>query len=220
MRTLVATLLLAAGLAAFATPSTLVTIPSTDMQAAGTWRLGADTVVPMTASESVPFFDLGLTYGASPRVEVGVDFISPADTPLWLNAKVLVLTPARSPVPVAVGVYNFGTNEAENQRVLYAVGSYVLPVADGLRLTAGAWQANDKAAAIGTEDTGIMLGLDTTIGKWWLGADYVSGDSALGSVNVGVGYALTDSIGVILGYDHYNASGATDAVNFQLDVNF
>lgn len=220
MRILVATLLLATGLAVFATPSTLVTIPSTDIQAAGTWHLGMDTLVPMSASESVPFADLGLTYGVHPRVEIGVDLISPADNPLWLNAKVLVLTPDQSPVPVAVGVYNYGTNEPENQQVLYAVGSYVLPVADGVRLTAGGWQANDTATSIGAEDTGLMLGLDKTIGPWWLGADYLSGDSALGSVNVGVGYALTDSIGIIMGYDYYNASGATDAVNFQLDVNF
>ncbi|OPZ81544.1 MAG: hypothetical protein BWY76_03000 [bacterium ADurb.Bin429] len=132
----------------------------------------------------------------------------------------LALTPEQSPVPIAVGVYNYSTNEPENQQVMYVVGSYALPIVDSVRFTAGAWQANDKATSIGTEDTGIMLGLDKTVGKWWMGADYMSGDSALGSVNVGVGYALTDSIGVILGYNHYNASGATDAVNFQLDVNY
>ncbi len=217
MRTIVATfLLLVACLVALATPSTLVTIPSTDIQPTKIWHLGMDTIMPLTGSESVPFADFGLTYGLTPRLEAGIDLVSPADNPLWLNAKFLVLTPAQSPVPVAVGVYNFGTNDLENQQVLYAVGSYAFAPA---RLTAGLWQANDSAAVIGSEDSGIMLGLDKTLGAWWLGADYMSGKSGLGSINVGVGYALSDKVGFIIGYDNYNAGSLKDAVNFQLDVN-
>jgi hypothetical protein len=217
MRIVVATILLTVTwLLALATPSTLITIPSTDIQAAKTWHLGMDTFVPMDGATSVPFADFGLTYGITPRLEAGIDVISPASNPLWLNAKFLVLTPDQSPVPVAVGVFNYGTNEPENQQVFYAVGSHAFPVA---RLTAGLWQASDSATAIGSEDSGIMLGLDRTIGPWWFGADYMSGKSALGSINVGVGYALTERIGFIIGYDNYNAGSLKDAVNFQLDVN-
>jgi hypothetical protein len=217
MRTLFATLLLVIGLAAFATPSTLITIPSTDIQAAGTWHLGMDTFVYTNGSTAVNFADLGLTYGVTPRIELGIDLVSPQNNPLWLNGKIQLVTPDQFPVAVAAGIYNYSTTDAVNQEVMYVVGSGTIP---GLpaRITGGLWQGND--VAIGADDSGFMLGVDKTIDKWWFGADYISGDSLLGSLNVGVGYALTDKIGIIVGYDKFNASGAADAVNFQLDVNF
>lgn len=217
MRTVFASLLLMVGLAAFATPSTLITIPSTDIQAAGTWHLGMDTFVYTTGSAAANFADFGLTYGVTPRIELGFDLVSPQNNPVWLNGKVLFVKPDQFPVAVAAGVYNAGFTDAVNQQVAYVIGSGTVP---GLpaRITGGLWQGNDKA--LGSDDSGIMLGLDKTVNKWWFGADYMSGNSALGSTNVGVGYALTDKIGVIVGYDKFNASGAADAVNFQLDVNF
>jgi hypothetical protein len=213
MRTLVASLLLAVSMPLWATPSTLVTIPSTDIQAAGTWHLGADTIAYLNGSTTAPFFDLGLTYGAMPRVEVGVDMISPTENPIWLNGKVLLLSPDQSPVALAAGIYNAATSGGTKQNVAYVIGSGTV---GGVRVHLGGFQANDDV--FGADDTGFMVGLDKTIDKWWLGADYLSGKNPLGSWNLGVGYALTDKIGVIVGYDHYNV-GAPHSVNFQLDIN-
>lgn len=238
MRTIItAASLLLASIPLFATPSTLVTIPSTDIQAKGTWHLGVDSFVYNGGdSAPTPLIDAGVTYGVLPRVEVGADLINGTDSPLWGNAKVQLLTPDQSPVVVAAGIYNAGSSDALNQSVTYAVASTTFAgsregdtpegktcfkgmpaVLDGTRLTAGVYKGREEA--LGDDDSGLMVGLDRCVGKYWLGADYFSGNSGLGSWNVGVGYAITDKVGVILGYDNYNATGVPDSWNFQFDWN-
>lgn len=213
MRTIVAALFLLASIPLFATPSTLVTIPSTDIQPKGVWHLGADSVVPTDGSPA--FVDVGLTYGVTERFEVGIDYISGTTSPVWGNAKFLLIPADQSPVAVAAGIYNTGTSNLVNQQIAYAVGSTSLA---GIRLTFGGYTGNDDA--LGGDDTGYLLGLDRTQGKWWLGADYASGENAIGSWNLGVGYALTDKVGFIVGYDNFNSDALPDAFNIQFDVNF
>lgn len=238
MRTIItAASLLLASIPLFATPTGLVAIPSTDIQPKGVWHLGVDLFVYNGGdSAPTPFVDANVTYGVLPRVEVGVDVINGTDSPVWGNAKVQLLTPSQSPVVVAAGIYNAGSSGALNQSVAYAVASttfaksregdtpegktcfHVIPTAlDGTRLTAGVFQGREEA--LGDDNSGYMVGLDRCVGKYWLGADYMSGKSGLGSVNVGVGYAITDKVGVILGYDNYNAAGVPDSLNFQFDWN-
>lgn len=216
MRTMaVATLLLLAGLSALATPSTLITIPSTDIQPTGVWHLGVDSLVYTGGNEApASFVDLGLTYGLTPRIEVGVDFVSGFDNPLWLNAKVQLLSPEQAPVAMAAGIYNYSTADASNQEVKYVIASRAF---DQFRVHLGGFAANDEL--FGDDDTGILGGVEyTAAAPWWFAVDYFSGENPLGSLNLGVGYALTDKIGVILGYDIYNDDVTPDSVNFQLDV--
>jgi hypothetical protein len=218
MRTLVTALLLLAGVPLLATPATLVYIPSTDVQAAGTWHLGADSYLFTDSQETAKaFVDWGLTYGVVPRVEVGIDLASGTESPVWLNGKVQFLSPEKSPVALAAGVCNYSTVDRANQRMVYVVASATV---SGTRLTFGGYTGNEKVLV--PDHAGLLLGVDRTVGKWWLGADYQGGQNALGSWNVGVAYALTDRISFIVGYDRYHdpaAVGAKGSLNFQLDVN-
>ncbi|HEX2949564.1 MAG TPA: hypothetical protein VHV83_08365 [Armatimonadota bacterium] len=210
MRTIITVALFLVSIPLLATPSTLVTIPSTDIQPKGVWHFGADSMGNSNGS----FTDVGLTYGISSRVEAGVDLVTGQDNPLWFNGKVQLLPPDKSPVALAVGIYNTGTASLTNQSIAYIVGSSTI---SGTRLTYGGYKG--QSDALGDDDNGIMLGIDRTMGKWWLGADYASGKNAIGSWNVGVGYSFTDKISVILGYDNFNTEGVPDAFNVQLDAN-
>lgn len=222
MRTImIMLLLLVASVALYATSSGLVSIPSTDIQPKGIWHLGVDSFVfPDGDASPASLVDFGITYGLHERVEVGFDVLSGSDTPLYLNAKVLV-TPVGSPVALAAGVFNVGTSNPEDSSIVYAVASTILPESmKGVRLTAGPYLA--QKANLGDDNSGFMLGLDKTVGKYWLAVDYISGSNLLGSVNLGLGYTVSDKSGFIVGYNMFNdsdAAGTNDAINFQYDLN-
>jgi hypothetical protein len=236
MRTIIVTALLLASIAVFATPSTLVYIPSTDVQAKGTVHLGADSYIfkGTTASGEKGFTgtggvftDWGVTYGVTKFMEVGADVIggypgSPANNPLWLNAKAQIWAPTETlPLAVAAGIYNLAiSSDGSNQALVYGAASYVLPY--GVRVTGGAYTGAKKGLQVpgagDPETSGYLLGVDKTMGKWWFGADYQSGRNLMGAANVGVGYTINDKTSVILGYDHYNV-GEPHSINFQVDIN-
>jgi hypothetical protein len=74
---------------------------------------------------------------------------------------------------------------------------------------------------LGTGEDQLWLSYDKALNdQWWVGADYVSGSSPMGSLNLGVGYTLADNVSMILGYDFYNAARATDTATVQLDLSF
>jgi len=220
MRTLIVLSLLLACIPLLATPSTLVYIPSTDIQPKGTLHLGADTYMFLDGGNSATLTDIGLTYGVTNWFEVGADAISGvagAKNPVWFNAKMLVLKPTKAlPLTVAVGGYNAAVkSKVSNQGMLYGVASYPLPL--GIRATAGGYTG--QKSGLGEENSGYLLGLDKTLGKWWYGADFQSGKNAVGAANVGIGYTIDDKTSVILGYDHYNLNALANSVNFQVDIN-
>src|ERR1035437_2696660 len=83
---------------ALGTPSTLVWIPSTDIQPSGTWHLGIDNYFTARNTGQATVYDLGPEYGfAGGRAEAGIDYISPNDSPLFFNIKYLV-TPEKGQV--------------------------------------------------------------------------------------------------------------------------
>jgi hypothetical protein len=89
------------------------------------------------------------------------------------------------------------------------VGRFALGYAVGSRRT------------LGTDQDQVWASYDRALSdKWWVGADYISGDSFMGSLNVGAAYTIADNVSMILGYDFYNAPGAKDTVTAQLDVGF
>jgi hypothetical protein len=217
MRTILTLCLLLAAVPLLATPSTLVWIPSTDIQPRGVLHLGVDSYVFTAGDDSpAPIVDFSLTYGITPKVEVGIDLFSNTGDPLFFNGKVQLLSPTEKlPLAVAAGIYNAGTAGATNQSLWYAVGSYTC---NGTRLTAGGYTGRNEA--LGDDHSGLLLGLDKQLNKTiWLGVDYQSGDNPVGALNFGVGYTLSENVSVIVGYDIYNVGGP-DSVNFQLDANF
>jgi len=226
MRTIVATLLLLAGVCAFATPTTLVYIPSTDIQGAKTWHLDQDSYIftngDGSGSQAPNFTDVGALYGVNSAVEIGFDVISGAKNPVWLNAKIQLLSADKSPVAVALGAYNWNfTDNAMKQNMIYLLGSSMF---SGTRFTYG-YYTGDKTGltnAVGADDkSGVLLGIDRTLSsKWWVGLDYQGGKNAIGALNPGVEYNFTDKIGVIVGYDYYNDHRIPGSYNIQLDANF
>ena len=202
---------LGCGIPAHATPSTLVWIPSTDIQPAGTTHLGYDAYSPDSGDTLT---DLGLTFGTG-KVEYGVDYLSITgiEDPVRLNAKLLLADETASSPRLAVGAMDFGGDAASN--MVYLVGSKTFPAA---RCTFGV--CTGKENALGDDNTMLLVGLDKQISpKWWAGVDYQSGRSGFGALNAGVAYCFTPNANLIAGYDWYNDSSLADTLTLQLDVN-
>lgn len=243
----IALCLTAAG-SAMATPSTQIWIPSTDVQAYKTLHLGIDNYIRTKkagGAYSPTITDIGLTAGVLPfdkvQMEVGVDYIRYGvtaydDNPVYFNTK--LATPENSffegQPAFAVGIYNVGTKTGDlahntQQDIAYAITAKTLPVVG--RLSAGWYVGNGgninfKDHLGKTDNNGVLLSWDRTISeisdKLWMGVDYQGGNNAYGALNVGVSWAFSKNVSVILGYDIYNrkATGGQPTFTTQLDINF
>ena len=231
MRTILVAILLLTSIPLFATPSGLTWIPNTDTQAKKVWHLDADTYIystnPTGATANAPFVEEGVLYGVSSRVEAGIDYAAgfvnapgARVSPLLLNAKYQFVTPStKYPVAFAVGAYNVSPLKAANAQLLYVNGSYSFNKSLS-RVTFGGYTG--RKSVIGSDNSGYLLGVEDNIRKWWLTADYQSGENLYGAWNGGVGYNLTPKLLVFAGYDHYNSPttvGAKSSVNVQVDIN-
>lgn len=240
-------LTVAASTAAFATPSTQIWIPSTDVQAVKTVHLGIDNYVradrKSDGSRDPNVFDIGLTAGVLPfekvQLEVGIDYFSVGNSydnyPLYFNAK--LGTPEDSlfkySPALAIGGYNFGTNGNSgsalrtDQNIVYALAAKTLPVIG--RLSAGYFSGNDKVLLDQTgskENDGVLLSWDRAMpeisDKLWLAVDYQGSDSAMGALSFGGSWAFSKDVSLIIGYDIYNNQNIAgkNTVTTQLDINF
>jgi len=240
-------LTVAASTAAFATPSTQIWIPSTDVQAFKTGHLGIDNYVRADrrddGSRDPNVYDIGLTAGVLPfekvLMEVGIDYLSVGNNydnyPVYFNAK--LGTPEDSlfkySPALAIGGYNFGTNSDSNspyrtdQNIVYALAAKTLPVIG--RLSAGYFSGNDEVLLDQNgkkENDGVLLSWDRAMpeisDKLWLAVDYQGSDSAMGAFSFGGSWAFTKDVSLILGYDVYNNQKIAGKNTFttQLDINF
>jgi len=240
-------LTVAASTAAFATPSTQIWIPSTDIQAFKTGHLGIDNYVradrKSDGSRDPNVYDIGLTAGVLPfekvQMEVGIDYLSYGNNydnyPVYFNAK--LGTPEDSlfkySPALAIGGYNFGTNSNSDslfrtdQNIIYALAAKTLPVIG--RLSAGYFSGNDKVLLDENgkkENDGVLLSWDRAMpeisDKLWLAVDYQGSDSAMGAFSFGGSWAFTKEVSLIIGYDVYNNQRIAGKNTFttQLDINF
>jgi predicted porin len=206
---------------ALATPSTLVWIPSTDIQANRTWHLGIDNYFTASQSKQATVLDLGPEYGfARGRAEAGIDYVSPNSSPLFFNVKYQLTPEAHGGPAVAVGLENWGTDQGvTTYNMAYLLGSKTfVPAA---RLTLG--YCHGSETALGRDPDMLLAGVDGTLDKakkWWYGIDYQSGKNAFGAHNVGLSYAFAPNTSVIFGYDWMQASGLKNTLTTQLDINF
>jgi opacity protein-like surface antigen len=229
---LAAALLFSGATSALATPSTQIWIPSTDIQAFGSFHLGIDNYVAAEGEGQAPFYVLGLTAGVLPfekvQAEIGIDYMASGgdpydDYPLYFNAKVATPEGALfggSPA-LAVGGYNFGTeSDLTNQNIVYGLIAKTLPVIG--RLSVGYFTSNEDV--IGDDNSDILASWDRTLSeispKLWAAVDYQGGDSALGALSFGLSWAFADNVSVIAGYDIFNNSDLNDTFTTQLDINF
>lgn len=242
MKKILAAILCLAPLAAGATPSTQIWIPSTDVQKHKTFHLNVDNYVAAAKEDSgswkAPAYCIGPTMGvfatAKVQAEAGFDVIKAglkADSyPLYLHAKLGSPEGAffKDAPAVALGGYNFGAKkDVTDQNILYGLAAKTFGKAG--RFSAGYYAGNDKVLVDQNgdkENTGLLLSWDRTLSevsdKLWAGVDYQGGDSALGALSFGVSWAFASNTSVIFGYDVYNNAkvAGKDTFTVQLDVNF
>jgi len=208
--------------AGFATPSTQIWNPSTDIQAKGVMHLGIDnyftSVGPADGGYAFPT-DIGLTYGVLPGLEVGIDAFEPQTSPLVFNAKYGIAEGEAMP-SVAIGGFGFGTSAGvTDQNVLYGVIAKTFPLG---RLTAGYFSGNPKVLLDPSgkaDQSGVILTWDKSLtDKIWACVDYAGSKSALGALFYGFSYAFSSNTSVIFGYGTYN-NGTKPTITTQLDIN-
>jgi opacity protein-like surface antigen len=202
---------------ALAAPSAIVWLPSTDIQAKGVNHFDYDGYRAQDNSGGTTS-DLGLLFGNG-KLEYGFDVFTDEyqnrNEPVYLNAKYLLVDENDATPKFAVGTFYFGDHNGSN--LVYGVFSKTFPLA---RLTAGyVW---GRESQMGDDNTAIMLGLDKQLNdKWWIGADYASGDSWIGCLSGGINYAFTENVKLGAAYSWANDDEEwLDSFALKLDVNF
>jgi hypothetical protein len=214
----------------FATPSTIIWIPSVDFQPYGVYHLGIDNYsydFNSGKSYSGTAFptDLGLTVGVLPfstvQAEIGVDYFTPQWSPFSLNAKIGVPEGALadwSPA-IAVGGFGFGfSKKVTDYNIVYGIVGKTLPVVG--RIEAGLFTGNKDL--LGPDYKGFMLSWDRMIPEisdnLWLAIDYQSGKSGFGAFSYGFAWSFSKNVSVIFARDEFNAD-IPGAFTMQLDIN-
>lgn len=220
----------------YATPSTIIWIPSVDFQGYKSFHLGIDNYAfdfrtgKPNSGAAFPT-DLGLTVGVLPDsmvlAEIGVDYFTPQRSPFSLNAKVGFPEGALadwSPA-IAVGGFGFGFQKnATDLNILYGIIGKTLPFVG--RIEVGYYSGNKNLlvdlATGSTDNSGILFSWDRTITEisenLWLAIDYQSGKSSYGALSYGLAWSFSKNVSVIFARDVFNAD-IPSAFTMQLDVN-
>ena len=245
----IAVLLFAAtGQTVFATATTHIWGPSTDVQPFKKWHITSDMYLPVEDDPSgarVPTVtNIGLTVGVLPfqkiNLEVGVDHKTGNGNldryPLYVNAKLGLPEGAfgRYFPAVAAGIFDVGTKAystdthiGTNFDVLYAkVAKTVGPVG---RYSVGYFSGNkdlllnEKGAKV---NTGVMVTWERTMNelsdKLWLCVEYMGSRSLYGTFNVGASWKFADNVVLLAGYDVYNNDklNLPNTFTLQVDIDF
>lgn len=224
---------------AFATPSTQIWIPSSDIQPYNKWHFGFDQYIKTENTDAgtreTSVINNGITVGVLPyekiQAEVGIDqrsvSLQPYDSnPLYLNAK--VGTPegalfAGSPA-IAVGGYDFGTKkDVTDFNIIYGVVAKTFGAAG--RFSVGYYAGNDKLLLnkTGEKDaTGLLASWDRTISeisdKLWVAVDYQGAENGYGATSVAFAWKFAPNVGVIVGYDIFTNDTLKPTATFQVDI--
>jgi hypothetical protein len=236
-----AVLLLAAA-GAYATPTTHIWAPSTDIQPFNLWHIGADMYIPVqrdaSGSRVATVNNLGLTVGVIPGrtlgAEVGFDYRSGLGTaddyPLYLNAKVGLPEDAfgKGMPSLAAGFYDLGTkSDVTNFGIIYAKIARTIPAGKSNlgRLSLGYFTGNRKLLVddkLAADNSGVLAAWERTMteisDKLWLSLEYMGTKSLYGSFNVGGSWKVASNTAVLIGYEIYNNSAYVNTATFQLDI--
>jgi hypothetical protein len=204
--------------AAWSTPSTLVFIPSTDVQQPKTWHFGLDTYFTFDRKATGNLVDTGLTYGLPGRIEVGLDHVGGTNDPLMGNIKWQPVAERENAPAIAIGARNLGGREnvlAGN--LLYALVSKTFGRSGRFHL---GFQHGEENRVGGDNDM-FLVGWEKQLNpRWWAAVDYASGDSQFGAISPGVAYTFREHTSVMLGYQFYNNDDRDDTITVQVDINF
>jgi hypothetical protein len=211
----------------FATASTQIWNPSTDIQKMGTVHFGIDNYFSVVKNSTKPYQinpDLGVTVGFWNYIEVGIDMIQPSPDPFYLNFKLGLPESGNLPA-LAIGGCNFGTkHDITDYNLLYGVAAKTLPAVG--RFTVGYYQGLNENLFLDEtrkkDSQGFIATWDRVLtDKIWACLDYASGDNWYGSLSLGASYAFSSNVSVIFGYVVFNNDKIVPNNTFttQLDIN-
>jgi len=228
---------------AYATPTTHVWSPSTDVQPFKVWHLTADFYVPAErdgqGNRPAPVTNLGLTVGVLPyknlNAEVGFDLIGGFgeldDNPLYFNAKVGIPEGAYGKAfpALAVGVFGVGTKADKTDfDIVYGKAAKTVSLGEFNvgRFSLGCFTGNpDLLTHSGKKDNdGILVAWERTMteisDKLWVCVDYQGSQSSFGALNFGFSWKFADNVSAIFGYDIYNDRDLANTYTVQIDIDF
>jgi len=214
----------------FATPSTIIWIPSVDFQGYQSFHLGIDNYAydyngGKSYSGTAFPTDLGLTVGVLPfsevQAEIGIDYYTPQWSPFLLNAKVGIPEGALTEWTPAIAVGGFGFGFSKNVtdfNILYGIAGKTIPSLG--RIEAGFFSGNKDL--LGPDYKGFLISWDRMIPEisenLWLAIDYQSGKSAFGAFSYGFAWSFSKNVSVIFARDVFNAD-IPSTFTMQLDIN-
>lgn len=234
----------------FATPSTHIWAPSTDVQAYGVGHLTSDFYVPVETDKEgnrpATVTNFGLTTGILPfeklNAEVGFDHISGYgaldDHPFYFNWK--VGTPEDAfygffPA-LAVGEYMIGTKQQKKEgeirtgnNIFYGKVAKTISIKDFSlgRFSVGYYRGDEELLldANGNRDNhGVLAAWERTMteisDKLWVCVDYQEGENGFGALNPGFSWKFSPNVSVIFAYDIPNNNDLARTFTVQCDIDF
>ncbi len=227
------------GSALFATPSTQIWIPSTDIQGFGVFHLGWDSYIKTQSFSGIyepTVANGGITMGVLPLkkigLEIGVDYRdinANHQYPVYINAKLGTPEGAffKYMPALAVGVFDLGFKKDVTD---YNIGYGLLAKTIWKlgRISAGGYYGNEKLMLNlnnGKKDnSGFLVSWDRIMpeitDKLWLAVDYMSGKNGYGALSFGAAYSVSTDASFIIGYDIYNDDGIyKPTITLQIDMN-
>lgn len=227
----------------YATATTHVWSPSTDVQPYKKWHLTSDFYVP-TESNSAgarpsTITNFGLTVGVLPfeklNAEVGFDHKSGYgnldDYPWYFNTKVGIPENAYGKFfpALAIGIYDVGTKENKTaSNIIYAKAAKTFS-AGGLslgRVSLGGFRGDEDILLHGDkrDNKGLLFAWERPMpeisDKLWLCVEYQGTRSSYGCWNAGFSWKFADNVSTIFGYDFYNDKDLADTYTVQIDIDF
>lgn len=218
-----------------ATPSTIIWIPSVDIQSYKVFHLGIDnyfTVFKKGIGQGGVAFptDVGLTVGVLPfdkiQAEVGLDLLEPTKSPWVFNAKIGIHEGAFydwSP-SIAIGGMNFGVEKnSTDYNLLYGIIAKTFPFVG--RLSFGYYVGNKNLLIDNngvTDNSGILFSWDRQLTEinenLWLAVDYQGGKNSFGAASFGFAWSFSKNVSVIFARNIYN-NNTPSTFTTQLDIN-
>jgi hypothetical protein len=227
----------------FATATTHIWAPSTDVQAFNKLHLTADFYAPLGSnpdgSRANAITNAGFTIGLLPfqklNAEVGFDHKSGLGGldkhPFYFNAKIGVPedTLGKSFPAVAVGVYDVGTAKGKTTNNLYYAKLAKTVSLSGKnlgRFSGGAFVGNDDLLLHDGEKAarGVLFAWERPMpeisNKLWICVEYQGTKSAYGAMNYGFSWKFYENVSAIFGYQAYNDNALANTFTVQIDVDF
>jgi len=226
----------------YATPSTHIWAPSTDIQLFKKWHLTSDFYVPVEndANDVRPdtVTNFGLTVGILPfkklQAEVGFDHKSGTgvdDYPIYFNTKIGIPEGAYGEYfpALAVGIYDVGTKKDKTDfNVIYTKVAKTILLRDLSlgRFSLGYFRGNPKLLKYGDkkDNFGVLVCWERTLteisDRIWIAIDYQGTKSNYGTLNLGFAYKFSENTSVTFGYDIYNNRNLANTYTVQVDIDF